>query len=115
IKMAGKSFFDFCSAIHLEKLIEDIRTAFTGKEVSGEIEETDVEANKLWLQYHITPVLDRHHRIHLVSIGMLDITLRKSNQQLMNASEQKYRAAFQNSMLGFFVTNPDGRIIDANI
>jgi PAS domain S-box-containing protein len=69
--------------------------------------------NKIWIRVTCKPI-----RIHNKTVKLYgtiqNVTSRINNERAIYASEQKYRAAFQNSMTGFFVTNPDGKIIDAN-
>jgi PAS domain S-box-containing protein len=44
----------------------------------------------------------------------LDISARKSAEEALRDSEEKLRSAFANAAIGFALTTPDGRYIDAN-
>lgn len=67
----------------------------------------------IWNRITCKPI--RVHNKTVKLFGTIqDVTTKKLSDAQLFESEQKYRAAFQNSLLGFFVTNPDGTIIDAN-
>jgi PAS domain S-box-containing protein len=67
----------------------------------------------VWTRITCKPI--RVHNKTIKLFGTIqDVTSRKVNDAQLFESEQKYRAAFQNSLLAFFVTNPDGTILDAN-
>lgn len=67
----------------------------------------------IWIRITCKPI--RVHNKTIKLFGTIqDVTSRKLGDDQLFESEQKYRAAFQNSLLAFFVTNPDGTILDAN-
>lgn len=43
-----------------------------------------------------------------------DITEERRQQQALREAEQKYRALFENSVMGMFQSHPDGRLLEAN-
>lgn len=45
---------------------------------------------------------------------MLDITDRKETEKNTRAEQEKYRSIFENSLVAFMVTKPDGSILEAN-
>lgn len=45
---------------------------------------------------------------------MLDITDRKESEKDIRAEQEKYRSIFENSLVAFMVTKPDGSILEAN-
>ncbi|TWI81115.1 PAS domain S-box-containing protein [Lacibacter cauensis] len=61
-----------------------------------------------WFELHIYPSVSG------LSVYMRDITLRKKALQELNASEEKYRMFFENSMDGILITNGQGKIFGAN-
>ncbi|HAC16060.1 MAG TPA: hypothetical protein DCE78_08975 [Bacteroidetes bacterium] len=112
--MSGKSFFDVTSNVKSTKLIYDVRTAFSGDEGSGEIEIADIKGNNLWFQYHITPVLGRHNKVQLLSIGMLDITEAKNYALKLNSAERLLHSVFDSSTTGICITDTNGIFVDVN-
>lgn len=43
-----------------------------------------------------------------------DVTNERKTEQLLAASQEKYKSIFDNSLQGFFLTKPDGTILEAN-
>jgi PAS domain S-box-containing protein len=43
-----------------------------------------------------------------------DVTKERHTEQLLAASKKKYKSIFDNSLQGFFLTKPDGTILEAN-
>jgi|GEM_PF-1058576 len=61
-----------------------------------------------WFELHIYPSASG------LSVYMRDITIRKQALRALNASEEKYRLFFENSMDGILITNGEGEIFGAN-
>ncbi len=59
------------------------------------------------------PVI-RHDEIIGVAGIIRDITDQKQAEQALKENEEKYRRIFENSMVGFFRSTPEGRFIDVN-
>jgi len=63
-----------------------------------------------WLSWNT--VFDRERG--LVFAIAHDVTLRKRNEEDLRKSEERYRALFEDAILGIYRTTPDGRILSAN-
>lgn len=61
-----------------------------------------------WFEFHIYPSASG------LSVYIRDITIRKQALRALNASEEKYRLFFENSMDGILITNGEGKIFGAN-
>lgn len=70
--------------------------------------ETFVPRFNKWFELHIYPSASG------LSVYMRDITVRKKALQALNASEEKYRLFFENSMDGILITDGGGQIFGAN-
>ncbi len=57
-------------------------------------------------------VQDNGQRFKVKSIR--DITNERKTEQLLEASQKKYKSIFENSLQAFFLTKPDGTILEAN-
>ncbi len=64
----------------------------------------------IWLETVTKPVLDEAGKVIYFQTSSRDVTNRKRSQELLMASEARFRAISQTSPLGIFVTNRFGRI-----
>lgn len=68
----------------------------------------------VWVLVNAVPVFDDSHTIQEVIISFVDITARKSVEEKLRDSEEKYRALFENAPVGILSLNLSGEIIDIN-
>jgi PAS domain S-box-containing protein len=66
------------------------------------------------LYHHLQPVVDPDGRVIRIAVFARDITEQRQREDALKASEAKYRALFENTRDGIFLTHPDGTIQDAN-
>ncbi|MFY7839108.1 MAG: PAS domain-containing sensor histidine kinase [Lacibacter sp.] len=83
-----------------------LQEAFTNREYI--YLETWIPQFARWFEMHIYPSSSG------LSVYLRDITIRKIAQRELNASEEKYRLFFENSMDGILLTNANGIIFSAN-
>jgi len=87
-----------------------IRAMETGSHTQGIMTTSDGK----WWEIIGEPVLDRDGEIRgAIEIGR-DITERKEAEQALQESEERFRAIFENALVGLYRTTPDGRILMAN-
>jgi PAS domain S-box-containing protein len=60
------------------------------------------------------PLKDTNGEIIGVLGTYLDITARKMAEEALKESEEKYRTLFEESFDGYFITSPEGKILDMN-
>lgn len=66
-----------------------------------------------WVEEKVFPKKEEGCFVHFGIIT--DITKQKTNELKLISSELKYRRLYEDSLAGFFSTNLDGKIIEANI
>lgn len=71
------------------------------------------DGSYVWLKDVVT-VIKKDGKPELLRGLMLDITDRKETEKNTRAEQEKYRSIFDNSLVAFMVTKPDGSILEAN-
>jgi len=66
-----------------------------------------------WLK-DVVSVIQKDEGPKLLRGFLMDITERKESEKKKRAEQEKYRSIFENSLVAFMVTNPDGSILEAN-
>jgi len=85
-----------------------------GEVWNGEITNRRKDGSLYEEEMTITPVrAERGEITHFVAIKQ-DITSRKAIGQALLHAQEKYRAIFENAVVGIFQGTPDGRLISAN-
>jgi diguanylate cyclase (GGDEF)-like protein/PAS domain S-box-containing protein len=89
------------------------RTVTAGKVWHGEL----VNRHKNGTLYHeemtITPISSEGQITHFVAVKQ-DISERKRSEDALRRAEEKYRAIFEDAVIGIFQTTPDGRPLSIN-
>ncbi len=75
---------------------------------------TRKDGSPLWCQIHLFPVQLDKTDVSGVAMSFEDITARKISDDLLRASQEKYRSFFMNSMNALFITERDGDILEVN-
>jgi len=84
-----------------------------GKPFDLELEYISPMDETIWVRVSCKPlrVYDRTVRLYGT---VQDVTNKKREQAEIVSSRERYKATFENSMIGFAITKPDGTIIEAN-
>lgn len=105
--------------LHIEEeiqaAIEAHVTFFNGQDSDGEKEWTGITKNKekIIVSYSANLLLqDNWQRFKVKSIR--DVTNERKTEKLLEASRIKFESIFENSLQAFFLTKPDGTILEAN-
>jgi PAS domain S-box-containing protein len=67
-----------------------------------------------WYVTHVTPTLDDHGQVKTVVCASKDITDRKHAENVLKASEEKYRALVETTDTGYLIIDRSGKVLDAN-
>ena len=105
-EMIGKNINQFIigKAVKINSLTPEIRESrFIHKNGEG-----------LWMMESSYPIFDNHDR-HKGSCSMFnDITDQKKSEQILRASESKFRSMFQNTASGMVIVSPNFEFIQVN-
>ncbi|HUI30149.1 MAG TPA: PAS domain S-box protein [Candidatus Acidoferrales bacterium] len=115
-EIIGKTDFDLFPKEEAEKFfIDDQRVIRDGRPILNREEYViDPEGKKIWLLTTKVPLRDEGGTIvGLIGIG-IDITERRRVEDMLRESEERFRAIFENTAIGFYRTTPDGRVLFAN-
>ncbi|UCH90243.1 MAG: PAS domain-containing sensor histidine kinase [Thermoplasmata archaeon] len=86
----------------------------TGKSVKMEHIHIDKNGNKFIIEISAFPLLNEEGEVKYMVGASRDITDRKLKENLLKASEQKFKMLFDTSNVGIMYLDPGGNIIDAN-
>ncbi len=98
-----------------EKFYQQMWTTISsGKVWQGEIVNRRKDGSNSAEEMIIAPVsLAPSHITHFVAINQ-DISERKRSEEELRKAEEKYRAIFEDAVVGIFRIAPDGRLLDVN-
>ena len=75
---------------------------------------TDAAGRRRWLQTVKRPIVGPDGAAQQVLGVATDISQRKEAEQALQSSEERYRAFFEENPVPFFLSRPDGSIVDCN-
>ena len=100
---------------HIERVVEKISRCFrTGEIWEDTFQLRGADGRFRWFLSRAVPIHDDRNRIVRWLGTNTDITDLREAQKALAESEEKLRSAFANAAIGFAITDPDGRYMDAN-
>jgi PAS domain S-box-containing protein len=113
-EIAGKTDYEFFPKELAEKYRADDKRIIESGEAE-EIEEQYVQDGKeVFVHTAKTPVRDEHGHVSGLLGIFWDITERKNAQEKLKRAEERYRAIFENAVIGMYQSAPEGRHLSVN-
>ena len=98
-----------------DRLVDPGEQVLEDAELLGrQIQNLTADGRTILCEWHNTPLIDEDGKVYGVASFAQDITERKTAQDKLRASEQRYRGLFEQSPLGFIIADKDTRIAQAN-
>lgn len=110
----GETILDFISNENLENFIKQIREAFKGKTIKGQLKQRNFQNKDLWFDYSFTPVTDSAEVVKIISVGMIDITEKIEFLTKLKKSEKLLTSVFDANNTGICITDSRGIYVDVN-
>jgi len=112
----GSNFPDLISRHGLsEQILSQFAVCVaSGSPVSSEISYLGADGENRYEEVSFHPIGDMQHGVETVLHVARDITMRRSSQELLEASEARYRAIFENTGTAMAIIRPDGRLQTVN-
>ncbi|MCC5925929.1 MAG: PAS domain S-box protein [Bacteroidetes bacterium] len=120
LKLSGKALavsdnlVMFGSSERTSFWLNQLKKAFTGDVVFGEIKETGTNGEDIWLNYNFTPVFGHNNEVDSVSCGLIDVTEKKLFSQKLSHTERLLHSIFDTTSAGICITDEKGRYVDVN-
>ncbi len=114
-EIVGKTHRIVKSGYHPPDFFQSMWTQISsGKVWHGEIKNKRKDGTYYWVDSHIIPFLNEDGiPFQYISIRE-NITVRKSAQDLLAASEEKFRLLYENAPIGIMLVGMDGEILECN-
>lgn len=109
----GQSVADVLAPLYEDQIRPRLDRAMAGERVAYELTRpTPAGPRHYAVRYEPTKT---HGEVSLVVVVLTDITERKQAEELMQASEARYRTLFECAPDGILIVHPDSHYIDANV
>jgi len=114
-EVVGTNVTDYTAPEHHQRELNAIRETFeTGKPNRYEIQIVGLDGYRTWFETRTAPI-EKKGRISEVIMVSVDITDRKRTEKLLQESEERYRAVFEQAADSIVLINADtGAILEFN-
>jgi len=112
-EIIGKSFSQFVYPDDLGGLQKSFVNTLAGHLAPHEFRVADGKGRLRWCRSSSRPQFHGGKLVGLAGV-IVDITEHKQTEEALQKAEQKYRAIFEQAIIGIFQSDPDGRYVTAN-
>lgn len=95
-------------------IVDTVRKSGKTIEFSDHITRILGKSREYYINYVFAPTKDSNGKITGIVTTMRDVTERALAQKLLKASEERFRAIFEQASIGIFLATLDRKVIDAN-
>ncbi len=102
------------SKIILDYTLKKYQQVITTKEVVDYTIETDIKGEPYYSQYTLIPILNNSNNVDYILFKSYNLTERIKAEKEIRESEKRFKAVFENSNVGYSISNLEGRFIEVN-
>lgn len=110
----GESFLSYVQPERIEQLKQHYRKVLQGEKLETEVQVSAPDGSVSFFLNKFKPIYDTTHTIIGAFVSSHDITANKKIELALRTSEEKYHYIVENALDGFFFSERDGTILDAN-
>jgi len=108
------SYWDYVDKANNSSFIRHFDKALTGRKLTTEKSLKSPKGDTIWIEASFVPMVDENQKVSGVLYSYINISEKKEAEKALNESESNLRAVFNSSLDGYFLINPNFRVIAIN-